>query len=129
MSDAVERVRAICLALPEVVEEQAWVGTRWTIRRKNFAHVVDVVDGHPPAYAEAAGTDDATVLTFRSSPDELDALAHAGPPFFKPVWFSDIVGLILDDTTDWTEVTELLSESFCLLAPEKLAGQVRPDVL
>jgi predicted DNA-binding protein (MmcQ/YjbR family) len=116
VSDHVERVRAICLALPGVVEEQAWVGTRWVVRKKNFAHVVDIVDGHPPAYAEAAGTADATVLTFRAPPDELDALRHAGPPFFKPVWFTDIVGLVLDDATDWDEVAELVTDSHHLFA-------------
>ena len=126
MSDALERVRALCMALPEVVEEQAWVGTRWTVRKKNFAHVVDIVEGHPPAYADAASATDATVLTFRSSPGELDALANAGPPFFKPVWFTDIVGLVLDDRTDWTEVAELLTESYCVLAPRKLAALVSP---
>ncbi|MCU1485755.1 MAG: hypothetical protein JWN67_2501 [Actinomycetia bacterium] len=120
MSAALERVRVLCMALPEVVEEQAWVGTRWTIRKKNFAHVVDIVDGHPPAYAEAASATDATVLTFRSSPSELDALANAGPPFFKPVWFTDIVGLVLDDRTDWSEVAELVTESYRILAPNRL---------
>jgi predicted DNA-binding protein (MmcQ/YjbR family) len=124
--DPLERVRATCLGLPEVVEEQAWVGTRWTIRRKNFAHVVQIVAGHPPAYAAAAGTDDATVLTFRCPPDDLDALTHAGPPFFKPVWFTDIVGLVLDGSTDWDEVAELVTESYCLLAPQQLAEQVAP---
>jgi hypothetical protein len=120
-ADHLDRVRAICLALPEVVEEQAWVGTRWVVRKKNFAHVVDVVGGHPPAYATAAGSDDATVLTFRCPPDDLDALTHAGPPFFKPVWFPDIVGLHLTDATDWTEVTELVTDSYRLLAPKRLA--------
>jgi hypothetical protein len=124
VTDALERVRALCLALPEVVEEQAWVGTRWTVRRKNFAHVVDIVDGHPPAYASAAGAASATVLTFRADPDVLDALANAGPPFFKPVWFADIVGLVLDDATDWTEVAELVTESYRRLAPRKLAEQL-----
>jgi hypothetical protein len=120
-ADHLDRVRAICLALPEAVEEQAWVGTRWVIRKKNFAHVVDIVGGHPPAYAEAAGSDDATVLTFRCPPDDLDALTHAGPPFFKPVWFPDIVGLHLTDATDWTEVAELVTDSYRLLAPKRLA--------
>jgi predicted DNA-binding protein (MmcQ/YjbR family) len=125
MTDPLERVRALCLALPEVVEEQAWVGTRWTVRKKNFAHVVDIVDGHPPAYADAASTSDATVLTFRSSGDELDALRNVGPPFFKPVWFTDIVGLVLDERTDWREVAELVTESYCVLAPAKLVAEVR----
>ena len=116
-----DHVRSICFALPEVVEEQTWVGTRWVVRKKNFAHVVEIASGHPPAYAEAAGADDATVLTFRAPPDELDALVHAGPPFFKPVWFPDIVGLHLTDRTDWAEVAELLTDSYRLLAPKRLA--------
>ncbi len=93
----VARVRSVCVALPEVFEEPAWVGTRWKIRTKTFAHVVHVESGWPPAYAAALGADGpADVLTFRSSGPELAALSDTGPPFFKPVWFTDIVGLVLD---------------------------------
>lgn len=28
------RLRAACLALPDAYEEQAWVGTRWMVRKK-----------------------------------------------------------------------------------------------
>lgn len=38
----VERLRAICLALPGAAEEPAWVGIRWWVRRKAFAHVLVV---------------------------------------------------------------------------------------
>ena len=125
--DAVSRLRAMCSALPEAREEQAWVGTRWRIRTKTFAHVVPIADGWPPAYVEAAGTPgSATVLTLRASGDELAALQAAGPPFFKPVWFADIIGVVLDDGTDWTEVGELVTESYCLLAPKRLAALVDP---
>jgi hypothetical protein len=65
-----------------------------------------------------------TVLTFRAAGDELDALARAGRPFFKPVWFPDIVGLVVDGRTDWREVAELLTDSYCLLAPNRLAALV-----
>ena len=34
------RVRSLCLALPDAHEEAAWVGTRWRIRTKTFAHVL-----------------------------------------------------------------------------------------
>ena len=52
-------------------------------------------------------------------------MSDAPLPFFKPVWFTDLVGLVLDGQTDWTEVGELLTESYCLLAPQKLAASVR----
>jgi hypothetical protein len=112
------RLRAVCLGLPEAYEEPAWAGTRWRIRTRTFAHVIRIDGGWPPAYARAAGSaGPLTVLTFRSSGPELHALGASRHPFFRPVWFDDIVGMVLDDDTDWEEVGELLTESFCLLAP------------
>jgi hypothetical protein len=120
----VDRLRAICLEFPEAHEEQAWVGTRWMIRRRNFAHVLVIDAGWPPAYARAAGTDGpATVLTFRSGA-RLAAPRFSRAPFFKPVWWPDIAGLFIDAATDWDEVAELIAASYCLLAPKKLAAQV-----
>ena len=125
-TEVVERLGAIGLALPEAREEDAWVGTRWRIRTATFAHAVAIADGWPPAYAAAAGTDGpVTVLTFRADGEELAALSAVGAPFFKPVWFRDIVGMVLDDGTDWREVEELVTESYCLLAPKRLVALVR----
>jgi len=118
----VSRLQAACLALPEVREEQAWVGTRWRIRKRSFAHVLVVSDGWPPAYAKAAGSDGPIcVLTFRSPLLQMDAHAFTWAPFFRPVWFPDIVGMTLDDGTDWDEVTGLVRASYRHLAPRKLA--------
>jgi hypothetical protein len=121
----VNRLRSICLALPEAYEEQAWVGTRWSIRKRNFAHVVAIDAGWPPAYARAASTQGpAVVLTFRSSGQELEALSAVGDPFFRPPWFPNIVGMVLDRNTDWQEVTELVTESYRMLAPARLGNLV-----
>ena len=39
-----------------------------------------------------------------------------------------MIGMLLDDGTDWTELAELLTYSYCLVAPKQLANQVaRPD--
>jgi hypothetical protein len=57
-------LRSMCLGLPEAHEELAWVGTRWCVRKRNFAHVLPIDAGWPPAYARAAGSDGpVTVLT------------------------------------------------------------------
>ena len=118
-------LRSLCLELPEAYEEPAWVGTRWRIRKRTFAHVCTVDSGWPPAYARAAGTDGPiTVMTFRSSVPELDALRAAGHPFFPPPWRADEVGMVLDAGVDWNEVAELLTESYCVLAPKKLVEVV-----
>jgi YjbR len=125
--ELVARLRTVCMALPEAYEEQAWIGTRWCIRRKTFAHVVQVDQGWPPVYAREAGGDGPmSVLTFRSSGAELDALTDAGHPFFRPPWAPNVIGLVLVDDVDWDEVAELVTDSYRLLAPRKLAAAVEP---
>jgi len=114
-------LRAVCLGLPEAYEEEAWVGTRWRIRTRTFAHVLAVDSGWPPAYARAAATNGpAILLMFRSSGAELGTLRAVGHPFFAPVWRADEVGLILGADVDWKEVAELLTESYAVLAPRAL---------
>ena len=120
-----ENLRSRCLALPETYEEQAWVGTRWCVRKKTFAHVLVVEDGRPASYAKAAGTDGpACVLTFRSTEDP-EAL---GPQCFRAVWGTnwgaDVVGLVLAGRIPWKAIGEMLTESYRLMAPARLAAQV-----
>lgn len=117
-AEILSQVRDAGSHLPEIVEEQAWAGTRWRIRKRTFAHVLTVDNPDGPS----------TILTFRSEGDELDALLAVGHPFFKLGWSSNMLGMVLDGATDWSEVTELLTESYCLLAPRRLADQVeRPS--
>lgn len=59
-------------------------------------------------------------MMFRSSGPDLAALRSAGHPFFAPVWRADEVGMILDASVDWSEVAELLTESYRILAPKSL---------
>ena len=116
---------SICLALPETHEEPAWIGTRWRIRTKTFAHVLPVDGDQPGAHARAAGAAGRlVVLTFRSQGPELEVLRNSGHPFFYAGWGRDVMGMVIDDAVDWTEVAELLTESYCVLAPKKLIALV-----
>jgi hypothetical protein len=128
----VTRLRRLCLALPDAIEETAWVGTRWTIRKRNFAHVVAIADGYPPAYAKAAGTD-GVVLTIRAAGFLYDVLHDAGAPFFTPVWGTQwgtkVIGVGLDAGTDWGQIAALVTESYRLLAPKALAATIEPMTL
>ncbi|HSA52068.1 MAG TPA: MmcQ/YjbR family DNA-binding protein, partial [Yinghuangia sp.] len=99
--DVLIRLRAVCLGLPEAYEEPAWVGTRWRVRKRTFAHVVAVEEGSTSVLAQVSGADGpATVVTFRAAGDELQALREAGPPFFHAGWGRDVLGMFLDDDTD-----------------------------
>ena len=121
------RLRASCLRLPDAYEEPAWVGVRWRIRGRTFAHALVIRDGRPQAYARAAGTEGPTcVVTFRVTGEELAALEHAGHPYFAVRWGRDVGGVVLDAFDDWGELAELLTESYCLLAPRTLVREVEP---
>jgi hypothetical protein len=123
--DIVTKLRLVCLDLPEAYEETAWVGTRWMIAKKNFAHVLMIAAGWPPAYAKAAeSVGPLCVLTFRAARPALAAPRFKRAPFFRPVWFPNIVGMSLDAGTDWDDVAALVVESYCVLAPKKLSAQV-----
>jgi hypothetical protein len=65
------------------------------------------------------------VVTFRSSVAELDPCHYAEPPFFRPRWWPDIVGLALGADTDWADVAGLMAASYGKLAPKTLAAQMK----
>lgn len=114
-----EHLRSICLELPDAYEQRAWVGTRWMVRKRTFAHVLGI---------ETPDDESLVVMSFRASGEELEVLQHAGHPFFALGWGRDAIGMVLDLDTDWDEVAELLTESFCVLAPKKLIALIdRPE--
>ncbi|MBM0235033.1 MmcQ/YjbR family DNA-binding protein [Micromonospora sp. STR1_7] len=123
--EVLDRLRPICRGLPESYEEPAWVGTRWRIRKRTFAHVLTVDPVRQAVHARAAALDrPACLLIFRSPPDEIAGLLGCGHPFYKPDWGPTVLGMVVDGDTDWDEVGELLTESYCMLAPKRLAALV-----
>ena len=124
-----DRVRSICLGLPETYEEPAWTGVRWRVRTRTFAHLLTVDDDSTSVLKQAIHLDgEATAVTFRVPDEELLALKEHGPPYYYAGWGRDVMGMHLDDDTDWDEVVELLTDSYCALAPQKLVARVpRPD--
>ena len=119
----VRRVRVACAHLPEAYEERAFPsGVRWRVRTRTVVHVVTIDEEPAPV----------TVMWFHASPEEIDVLLAVGDPF-SPGWDHGLVTMALreDGTTDWSEVKELITESYCLLAPKKLIaclGETRPNL-
>lgn len=114
-SSIVQRVRAACARLPEVHEKQAFTGVRWRVRDSTLAHLV--TKQHPQGPI--------TYVTFHAAGEELEALPAIGDPFYAG-WGAGLIAMILrdDGTTDWTEVTELLTDSYRLIAPKKLIARL-----
>src|SRR5688500_11810050 len=122
--DIVAKLRALRLALPAAYEETAWAGTRWKIGRHNFAHVVAIDAGWPPAYAKAAGSrGPLVVVTFRVPASKLETARFTQGPYFKPVWWPDIAGMTIDADTDWHEIEMRVTDSYRTLAPKRLLNR------
>ena len=50
------------------------------------------------------------------------AALGSGGAYFGPLWGRDDVGVLLDGETDWDEIAELVTESYRLRAPVRLAA-------
>jgi len=107
----IRRLGAILERFPRCEVEEAWVGVRWRVGQATVAHVF-------------GGEDQRYRITFRAEPDEVMAFQHLGEPYFKAGWGGNVVGLLIDDDTDWDELSELLTDSYCLMAPAGLVAQV-----
>ena len=107
----VHRIGRVLNSLPECHQDAAWVGVHWQVRHVTVAHVF-------------GGEDQLFRVVFRAEPDEVMALQHLGPPYFRAGWGRNVVGMVLDDRTDWDELAELLTDSYCVQAPRELAARV-----
>ena len=107
----VRRIDAVLSGLPRCEQEPAWTGTRWKVGSATVAHVF-------------GGEDQLFRITFRGELDEVIAFEHLGAPYFRSGWGANVIGLLLDEDTDWDELAEMLIDSYCLQAPEHLAAQV-----
>ncbi len=118
--DIVERIRALCLALPEVTVRVDYPRTRarstaqsFDIRRRSFCLVVAVED---PTGMRVP------LLVLRADPDEREALLSNGHRFFASRAGRDRIVVLLTDVTEWEEIRELVTESYRILAPKKLTA-------
>jgi hypothetical protein len=121
--DIVERVRGLCLALPEVTVriDESLRRTRSTaqsfdIRGRSFCLLV--------AKEGPTGNSSVPLLVLRADPDERNALLSIGRPFFTPRVSRGRIGVLLADDVDWEEVRQLVTESYRILAPKKLTTRL-----
>jgi predicted DNA-binding protein (MmcQ/YjbR family) len=111
------KIRSLCDALPQTRERTVTSGISFYIRQKTFAFLMAVEND------EGLASD---LMTFRADSMERQALVEQGHPFFAIGAGSHNLGVVLDASTDWVEMGELLTESYRLVAPEKLLALL-PD--
>jgi hypothetical protein len=117
----VRRIRALCLALPEVTVrvDASSVTTRSTahsfeIRRRSFCLLIAL---------KGANGESVPQLVLRADPGQRHALLSVGHPFYRSRAGRD-VRILLTDDTDWDEIRELVTESQRILAPKKLTARL-----
>ncbi|MGW3770310.1 MmcQ/YjbR family DNA-binding protein [Actinomadura verrucosospora] len=108
-SDALLRIREICMSLPEVTEKPfgGHTAPSFRVRDKLFAMT----------------SEDGLSLTFKAGPGVQEALVAEAPErFFVPkyVGAKGWVGARLDVDHDWDEMAELIEDSYRLIAPKRL---------
>ena len=117
--EALERLRSLCLALPEV-EEQPWGATHavFQVAGKVFVRFMD--DHHG----------DGRVALWSKAPLGAQAALVAGDPerFFVPPYVGPRgwIGVRLDvGQVDLEEVSDLVEESYRMLAPRRLSAALQ----
>ena len=112
MVNPIDRVRAVCLSLPEAEERPFGGHTAPSFRVRDKLFVMTSEDGRS--------------MTLKV-PTGLNALlvGDDGARFFLPPYVATKgwVGIRLDAEQDWAEIGELIRDSYRLIAPKRLAAR------
>jgi predicted DNA-binding protein (MmcQ/YjbR family) len=103
-----DRLRKICLALPEAEERETWELPTFRVRDKIFAMYVEDEDDRPALWAKAP-------------PGNQTHLVEADPDrFFVPpyVGHKGWIGMHLDRRVTWREVAIVVERSYRMTAPK-----------
>jgi predicted DNA-binding protein (MmcQ/YjbR family) len=106
-----ERLRDLCLALPDATEAQMRRGPTYRIANKIFAM--------------ERPQDEAVAVWCKAPPGSQAVLVGADPErFFVPPYVGPKgwIGIRLDGKVDWSEVATLIERSYRLIAPKRRAS-------
>ncbi|MFI5411832.1 MmcQ/YjbR family DNA-binding protein [Kaistia sp. UC242_56] len=109
----IDRVRKLCLALPDAAEQEAWGDPTFRVGGKIFA-MLKRGDGRASVWLKAP--DSSQSILVGADPDR----------FFVPPYLGHRgwVGIRVDDDPDWAEIAALLERSYRLIAPKRLARRI-----
>ena len=112
--DPLGKLRALCLALPEATEKEAWGEPTFRVGGKMFAMFTNNHHG-----------DERIAVWCKAPPGVQEILVGAAPErFFVPpyVGHKGWIGVRLDRKVDWEEVADILADSYRMTAPKRLAA-------
>ena len=102
----VERLRALCLALPETSERASWGHPNFRAGRKTFA-AFEIIAGRPS-------------IAFRLPAGEVEALLRDSHFFATPYGRGLWVSIWVDGKVDWTLIDRLLRRSCRTVALKRM---------
>jgi hypothetical protein len=114
--DPVERLRRLCLALPETTERLSHGEPTWFVREKKT--FVTYADHHH---------DDRLAFWCAAPAGVQEALVGSAPErFFRPpyVGHRGWLGVYLDVPVDWDEIAEIVVDAYRVVAPKRLAASL-----
>ena len=108
-----DKLRSVCLALPEAHEVEAWGSPTFRLRNKLFAMYASADDHH------GGGRPGVWV---KSTHVNQDLLLHQDPErFFSPPYVgpSGWIGIYLDKRPSWRVVADIVRDGYLLIAPKR----------
>jgi len=114
--DVLERVRSLCLAMPEATERPSHGEPTWFVRDKKV--FVMYADHHH---------DDRLGVWMAAPPGVQESLVAADPEhFYRPpyVGHRGWLGVYLDVDVDWDHFADLVESAFRQIAPKTLAARL-----
>lgn len=113
--DRLERLRAICLALPESTEKETWGDPTWRVRDRIFVmQKGNHPGGRPSVWLKAPAGAPEVLLS-------ADQVRFFRPPY---VGHKGWIGVYLDGPIDWDELSDLIEDSYRLIAPKRLVAKL-----
>jgi len=113
---AIQRLRKICLALPEAFEKEAWGECTFRVAGGSMFAMTDY---------HHHGSDHIAVLV-KAPPMVQEILVNVDPKrFFVPPYVGPKgwIGIRLDYKVDWDELKELLLDGYLMSAPKRLRAR------
>lgn len=116
----VERLRGLCMALPEVTEKLAWGTPTWRVGGRVFAQLADHHHGNPHLAVWLAAPEGAQAALIEAEPAR----------FFRPAYVGHLgwVAAILDEGSDW-EMVEAVVRQAHRVSAAKLGKQQAARIL